>query len=139
MKYFELKMTVYSLTFGEGKVIKISDIDESYPIAVKFIKPIEGENGIEFYTLDGRYRKSGGIDLSKTPLQPIVNEPIKEKVMGYFWFNCDSSNAIYAEYSHEDEYNLISCGMSPTETRYFAKGINKPFTNFSTEIPSHLK
>ena len=23
MKYFELKMTVYSLTFGEGKVIKI--------------------------------------------------------------------------------------------------------------------
>jgi len=75
-KYFKFGMTVWCAIHGEGVIIDIN-YTENYAIEVEF------KNGqIYLYTEDGKYYDDNvsNVVLSTTPLPPIVNEPIDDRI-----------------------------------------------------------
>lgn len=70
--YFEVGMIVYSSSEGRG-IVKEIIVAWEYPVVVVF------DNGsLVCYTYDGRVTFKQCITLSQNPIEPIVNEPIKQ-------------------------------------------------------------
>jgi hypothetical protein len=75
-KYFKVGMPVWCAIFGEGIVIKIK-YSENYAIEVE-----RKNGGLCKYTKDGKYFDDNisNVVLSTTPLAPIINEPIDDRI-----------------------------------------------------------
>lgn len=103
-KYFEVRDTVYSQTFGKGKIVSIDETvkNKNCRIAVKF----DNLSLQEYYTLDGRYTVDCPVSLSKTPLSEITNEPIIEYILSF--------HEAMAELFGNDK--VVECELNPHMT-----------------------
>jgi hypothetical protein len=106
-RYFEVGMTVYSVRFGEGRVIEIkNNYPFEYPVLVKFA------SGEYTFTNDGRLSIKNNIELFQEPITVPVNKPLINlkkgdrvwvKTIGNIGWDC-------AYFSHYDStLNLYHC------------------------------
>lgn len=126
-KYFKVGQKVYSHEFGEGLIVSISDFETTHPIQVEFI-----QYGLETFTFDGRYRNGYEISLSTTPLQPIINKPLKDD---YVPFTYDDAELFLGKIvkKNKDNYTLLIIGANEqgvilTNDFYYYKDLFETFS-----------
>lgn len=75
-KYFKVGQKVWCAIYGEG-VVKNIKYTENYPIEVEL-----KYGKFCLYTEDGKYFENNNTNvvLSTTPLPPIINEPIEDRI-----------------------------------------------------------
>ena len=102
-QWFEVGQTVYSYLFPEGEGV-VTNV-EKVGITVR-----DNVGQIYRFTLDGKFRITGGIVISQTPLEPIKNKVIENCSFDFSeWVavkNYHASTWTIVQFSHLNEIKL---------------------------------
>jgi len=113
-QYFEIGQTVYSHLFpeGEGIVEDMGSPLESF-LKIRF----KNSSTYLYFTSDGKFRITGGIVISQTPLEPIKNKVIEK---------CPFEKGEWVAVRDEDENNwmVVQFETINNKTDYKYRAVN---------------